>query len=945
MGTDPAGLTAPVGIPTPMLVLRDQKVCGAENVDEFVQLVNEGLVGPGGVAGATPPEEAFTKEWSHDAHFVCYGVIDAPDATGEVKWVEPSWPRCNKASVQPLKDRGVKIVMNFAAFDLDTKDHKAWGAGPDDPHVDAYVAGLAKAFANDPLLSEAYAFYVTKKGARLVYKLAKPIDVERVEPFLCGLAKRLEDAGVTLDAGTFKVDWACVDWTRLFRLPKVMREGKPTWPCEIDLQPRNEIDLTAITIAVKPRSSGDGVTVAARLYDGPMPDESVAARVQKNGDLWEWAKLAKRQLHGTESGLVAFEGRPLAQEGERDTSIQRVVGQACALLHPLKATAVDDKGVENLHKAATGPEAIYALFLPAVQQFAPDDKGKPWEVILWTAICKYWAKEEAKVAATAAEAEAAEAAREQQAQDALDSIVAGVAEWTTYEPFLQAEGATAKGLAISRRLVVSPGGTYHVLQRNGYYTADGVPKDLLIPAMHQAGLGDVVDLVIVTDKGVRLLSPQEAILKYCTPVQHVIGCPRRPGMKGGVLIEDPGSGEILLEVPLYHRREDIPRVYNEECHRWLLSFGDERLLDWIAKALDLTGVMPVLSIAGPPSIGKALLVAGLTECINTKTIASDNDFGTFSPKFMRTPFLVINENLMQARFMRTEPSALIRQLTAGDPLEVNRKFKTPVDVRNPVRTLVTANNEDVIMRLFGTEQDMSPEDREALLMRLVHLNVGHEPANYLRSLGGLDYTSRPGHRWVRGPSGEPSNNILASHLLWVHENFQRHPSHDRFKMRGYVPPHLLQHVSTRSGASPTVIETLIRMIESPSSATSDGLILPGVGEAAALGVKDRIFVTSSAVIDFFRNDLAARTKKELNHKVVGSVLRGLQAPQSVFPGKAEVRAFMTGRGERKRARWSEVLLDTLAAEAADHGYKSDVLQRLLRECGSSSVGGSSAGAP
>jgi hypothetical protein len=878
-----------------VVVLPHREVVGANSLEEFAGQLDPQL-------GISWPsiEEAFEHHWGSDAYFVGYLAKDSP--TGPFIRT----PRVNKACLPHLRtsEVGGDLLATLIAFDLDTADHTAWTGAE---QRDAYAQGLAEACRKDPGIACFWAFYFTNKGARLVYRLTIPVPVDQVEGIIVGMIARLEAAGVTPANGTFKVDPACADWTRVFRLPRVVRDGRPTWTDDFtspEYQPEARLDPKTITPVGRP----SGGTVAAAAYQGEIPDDGILVDLAEGKKLAKWVKKAKQQLTGDESHDVIWRVPPrlLAEKGERNNALHRVVGQCCTRL-----VLLDD----------TTPEAIYGLLLPAVRRFAQDER-EPWEVTLWKAVCKWWATEQAKLA----QEHAQRATNKEQAQveklSIFEQMTRGMRAWCK-NPELN-DPTKAPGF-ILRRLIASPGNYYHVLRPDGLYDPHGVTKDLLIPTMRHLQLDKVVDLEWMNDKGkVQRLKGQEALDQYSLRVMSVEGCPARPGFEGGTIEESSlgGGTTAKLHIPLFGLRTDIHPAFRSEVDGWIRAFGRDEVWvrDFIWGALN-AGIMPIFSIHAPHSIGKKLIARGLAECITTQTTASDRDFGTFSPMLMESPFLIINEGL-EERVGGKEASAIARHLSGGDPQEINRKYRVPVVVRNPVRIMVFANNDDVVLDLVGGNRDMTPHDREALFMRLIHLDVDDAPAKYLESLGGMKHTAKPGARWIQGDDGAPSDHIVASHFLWLAKNHKptNRSTNGRFLLKGHVPDHLRQRLHTRSGSSPVVIETIIRMIEVPSFVANGDIVYMAGG---------RVAVSASAIIEAHRND--TRAKRELNHKNVGSVLRSLKDPDTPnYP-----RVIQTPKGPRNQ-RWTEIDLKTLLSEAQEHGYRHEVLRGLVEGAGTKS---------
>jgi hypothetical protein len=140
--------------------------------------------------------DALTRVYSTDAHLVTYVV---PGATRQ--------PRINKPGL-PYFDGFPKTGVFFC--DLDNPAHGEWTP-------ELYEAALAR-YRSIEILQTA-GIYHTAHGARVVQPIVRPVPVEQAEPFIARWLSELRQAGLDPDN-------SCKDWTRLFRLPNVLRDGK-----------------------------------------------------------------------------------------------------------------------------------------------------------------------------------------------------------------------------------------------------------------------------------------------------------------------------------------------------------------------------------------------------------------------------------------------------------------------------------------------------------------------------------------------------------------------------------------------------------------------------------------------------------------------------------------------------------------------------------------------
>lgn len=161
-------------------------------------------------------EEALTRVYPSDAHLVTY-VVDT---------IATHQPRLAKASLSAYP---LEVWTNVLFCDVDNPHHMA--TSPE--HLDAV-----------PLETEG--IYWTARGYRLVQPLEVPIPTRDVEAVLFAWLTRLIARGIA-------VDLQCRDWTRHFRLPHVLREGKPYRSPRVDLSRMVPIAIEPAEIPTKPR--------------------------------------------------------------------------------------------------------------------------------------------------------------------------------------------------------------------------------------------------------------------------------------------------------------------------------------------------------------------------------------------------------------------------------------------------------------------------------------------------------------------------------------------------------------------------------------------------------------------------------------------------------------------------------------------------------------------
>lgn len=841
----------------------------------------DSLSDPARLLNVVPFWDAFERYWETDAHFVCYQALGCGHYTVEGL---DTWPRLNKPVYRDVVDAGVEIETTMFVLDLDTPDHVEWT----DSLWDQWRTRWLRAQEKHKLARRWTCWYSTAKGVRIVYVLREPLPAPRAEALHKTLVRKARkwDTGMEVDRLS--------DWTRLFRLPKVVREwggseDKATWeePHHLIHFQRKRIDAEKVldspgTVTVDSYGKVNRIT-----RDAPGDFEARGLLKTPKGTLTAWGRRAKKRLRGRRVSDVAFDDMPLARKGNRDSEIQKLVGEACAML------SSDEDST---------PEHIYGLLLDPVLQLVPDRQTPDWRVVLWKAVRQYWAKEEAKLAKEAEQAEE----DEEDACDKLAQMLEGVREWTKEAPVHDDE---ERALAwLYQHLILGLHRDYFVMRPEGVYDRLPVNKDHLIPKIKQL---EVDTIIPVTDEEGAYRAPKDIINDHCSVISEVRGV---PAIKGSYL-EQPDTPDAALVVSIADRKEKSKLVpeWNSDVDEWLRRFaGDnyELLCQWIAHALAFDeGPICALSLAGPADAGKKLLVQGLVECLQSEIHATGRDLvSNFQYGLLKSPFLVVNEG-MPRKINGLEPHAMFRHLVGGDTLSIEAKFKAPIRVNNPVRVIFTANNLDVVKLLCGSHE-LSPEDREALAQRLVHIPIQDEVVYWLRKKGGKkEFTGVRGRRWIRGDGNQPSDYVVAKHFMWLYQTRSEAPG-QRFLVEGNRDSDIMFELQTTTGSAPLVIETLIRMINHRRPLS--GLAIEG----------DKVFVVPSEILTFFRDHISVPGRSPS----MGGIRETLRGLVSVPANKTRR---IKSRPELAPKRWHEIDASVLLGVAERDGWECPRLYKIV----------------
>jgi len=836
-----------------------------------------------------PMLECFERSWSTDAHFVTY-TVRGPEGQ------EYPHPRLNKSVLADIRDQGCDVCCSMLVLDYDNPSHAGW----DDFMLMHFVDQLEAARAEKPHLFSPTAIYTTRHGARLVYVLEAPVPADEAELRLASLVRQVRAHGILVDEAT-------KDWTRLFRLPKVVRDDVNTEDEHyfvLHVEPDNRLQLQHVPAAGKVDEVAPVVRLKATC---PGPEEAEALLwTSENGNRkrTEWYKLARRCLRGRDCFGCIFEGDPVAEKGKRNPTVIQYAGSVVSLM---------------FSRPGTTAEKCFALLAPAVMQLEGDDGGRLWLDTLWHGIKLAWEREAGKAKQQEHEARRARRA----AQTTQERILEGVRRWAEpFDlPFVQDDDKLWEW--IEQRMIVAREGKYMVMNRQGFYNSSQVRRDALPAHIRRIGMDDQMNFWSWTktgeDEWVRTERSLSKVLSdHLSVIDRFVA---RPNVTHAYLEPDE-TGACTAVLPMYHLRTDVTACFDPDVDEWLRALGGEqydKLCAWIGHALDFSRPIAALSVLGTPSCGKQLLVRGLAECINTRMLADGSEMVSDYQFAVRwTPFLNVNEGWPRSKSQ--DPADMFRRWTGGDAFYVNAKFEVPVYVFNPLRIILTANNDNLVKGLTRT-RNLTLEDRDAIAVRLFHLNASDgTAARYLREKGGMEFT----RGWVDGADGERGDDRVARHFLYLHQLRDPVPTGNRLLVEGGGADEVMLDMAAESGIAPDVIETVLHILENPQART----------HTKGFSVNERdgvVYTTATPIMDYWHKVIAPKRMSRstgFHHRAVARTLRTLtvegwdcDAAQRVPDGPT---------GVPRRARW--YLLDNwqLLRAAEQNGFECDYLIKLMK---------------
>lgn len=161
-----------------------------------------------------PLSDALGTRWPADHHLVSYVV------SHEGRALERQ-PRVNKGGLDWIDAEGFDVRVDALFCDVDHYE------GADKvPWTPEREASFLELLEREALSTVGY--YWTTHGCRLIQPLDEPVSVAIVERYLDAWLEELAvDIDVEGPVWRRVVDTSCRDWTRLYRLPHVVRDGAP----------------------------------------------------------------------------------------------------------------------------------------------------------------------------------------------------------------------------------------------------------------------------------------------------------------------------------------------------------------------------------------------------------------------------------------------------------------------------------------------------------------------------------------------------------------------------------------------------------------------------------------------------------------------------------------------------------------------------------------------
>jgi hypothetical protein len=748
---------------------------------------------------AIPFAEVWTEPHPYDAHCACYGLFDS-DGNQITEY-----PRLTKAGLaSTVPGIAAEAFSACVALDLDLSGHGAW----DEEKRAAIKQKMALAGKALPWILQPTVWYTTSGGMRLVYALTEPIPLSGpggLEDLIAGLIGAAAGYGLVIDP-------ACRDWTRLFRLPKVIRKDKPPihantaeqgyfnisfgevgWDC-IEDAPEfftcyhvSELpcasQLSPSEVAADPVGQAL-VKLWGPIFGVPPADQSHRAvalganqpTAQRVGEVrmgagvqWMLAHLKRRATKAkgvskSEQGIYAAVEDPLAIYLDRNP--------ANGLHDGLRALAGRLAVWGSQQERTITLDDAYVIMIPSVlaanaaRTSASGKTRSESEILLeWWNLCTHcWSlqqgaieEEREQTAAREAEEERTKVEIERFRSSAAESLVDAMARWLPDIPVTDIRNN------IGRYMITTSGDEARVLTMDAQgaiaYSHPVNDHPSLCALCRDSGHGLISELRPPNRDGIQLLKTKAELVHefgtsiHGTRLSRLVPCNQLRMEEGKVYTYERVPG----------MRQDVPAIYHEHVDQWLRAIGGkdvQKLMDWLATYRRIDMPTAALILHGDPGIGKGMLQDGLANLTESRQWAPfEQSIEDFQDAYEKTPLIVADEKAENgSKFSGKSMINTFKRLVTGEFREINIKHRRHIQIEGHWRVVVSGNNADYLIQF---KEDINERDLAAFAIRTLYIDCdSHAAQDVLRSVGGRAGTDK----W-------PEMHI-PQHIVWLERNHQ-----------------------------------------------------------------------------------------------------------------------------------------------------------------------------
>lgn len=574
-----------------------------------------------------------------------------------------------------LKDsqRGTKrdcVLLPAFVLDVDMKAEKGTHAAENLPET---LEDVDSILGDDPPPS---AVVSTGNGLHLYWFLEEPLDVsskakaeavgKQTKAWQNRYIERAKGLGWALDA-THSVD-------RVWRVPGSLNvKTDPPKPVEL-LHCNPELRYSLFELCNVGYCPNQDIT-KSDIPESPSLHPDLVAKMK-----------ASKAYQEEFRAILA--GEPFAEEGERDTKLQKMAS----------VLAWMDQG-------ASSTETLAEAFRASLSHWDDED---------------WMAKAVDKIERAQADNKA-----EREKTDKLNSALKKV---QTKRENNKKAGETKKYLALQMD------NTFYIFDfKAGKYRSDCTRSELPLVIRDAWPSGECpVEFMTQGDKPKRK-NEKQLLEEYGTVIEEA-----QYDFASRRAIFDPE--QRFLTVPTGRLRNLKPE-FNAEVQKWLELIPSKRsmvnpFLDWISVLTLLEHQCACLYLSGAKSVGKSLFAGGLAKLWFQGPTKLANVFARFNGSMLSCPFIHLDEAWHNPQ---TNIAADLRRLVGTKTHQIERKGRPIVTAVGSVRLLITANS-NAVLNVRGNGF-MNGEEIAATAERILHVSVDQEAGEYLRKT--------PGHtQWI-----------------------------------------------------------------------------------------------------------------------------------------------------------------------------------------------------
>lgn len=562
------------------------------------------------ISPLTDVRVALEMEYTTDAHGAAY-LIEGEDVCARLA-----------KDVLRMEDVANRLKMVVVFVDLDRHQHSEW---PDADTAIRNVSLLARLFPNA-------AIFTTRRGVRIVFMLPRPIPAvaygQVANPIVQDVRTKIATASVDVE-----VDETTVEWTRLFRMPKVIRDGTPTW--------QDPTFVLHIPEHWQPLQCGINNVTDATIAPGealiPATLPGVPDAVQISDSDWDEVvkEFADPMARAGWNGLIGKlrAGEPFYAQGQRNSTTFRAINAFVDVYSEVRGESPSPLAVFSMFRAATAATK---------GNTAPE-----------TAVGELWSMVSRIVEA------------QEYADDDAHDVLPQKTVMTEWGPI---------------PLSVYTGGRSRYIWDSGRRTyTEPIGND----DSYKAAFIDLWGAVY----GIRASTTLNLLNSHGTFVDEVIL---------DLTVEAPRveathrSRSLVLPVG---KRVKVAPAYHEDVNEWLSALAGadrEGLLSWLHFALKFDQPLCALYLSGVPSAGKSMIAQALAQFLSGTYVEFDEAVSRFNGRLRNSPLIWLDE------VSNESATGKFRSLVGNSTHKVERKGVDAETLRGNLRMVITANNEDAL---------------------------------------------------------------------------------------------------------------------------------------------------------------------------------------------------------------------------------------------------------